>query len=848
MKRNSDNFAAGIGDGTNVLDKNSKEGETAESLEILGRENKNSSLESIAENEKKEQVFQELEILGFIQKEGEKIIFDVDRFKNEFSKKFINANKKLKSFSVNFGDRKMAPTLHKLFSDYKIISRSDWEKGINEPKDLFYFPKNSNDALDIEKIKQSQFYLTLQDVIGNVAYRKIKYGSIEDIDYREVLLPVLIYHPQYGDGYRDDKTEVLMVKKKGGKYGKISSEYLRINHGNLRDGDGLGIDSGRKFLRKVAPHLLEKDLIRLSDFQIKTEQGTKTENNHRKVGTRGTVMFNNVRHTLGTQYENALAYKISETMGVVVQEDGDKKVVLATFDILSEEQAQTSSTQNYKIANIKQSNPVAFDEYSFKNKNKDETLEEYKERIETMESFEYVLQSEKYLRDELGITLEKFSPKEQAMIAKMLNSVSVLQKKKIDDFIIQYGDNGLKTFLSLKHGGNEMGNKIIKIGERLDTEKADMIFSKYVELSSVAEDVEKYINNQFSRNKHLDKVEITHKLLVTAKELLEKYADNISAENVDEFASQLNKINARVELTREIIGQLPRESVAQLDLTQLSDIERHIDLKAQDLMKMPELMKKMEKIVENNFTKSDREAFSQYCLSSENSGLTVTTTNGEVLSFFMKKKLADNLSYLNWFSTNPDALIKGLGEATVLLGFNHSKKEQESFYAVAKPYVKSYGTLIEKLGFVGFGKAEIDEYDGNHYARARKIPSDTSYASKSFSPEQNVNFTNQLKNICLDENRTHTLTFENKNYLVCKVSYAGYTHKDNLTGEDEDGWLYREIEKQSGEQRVLTRYIPNSVNKNNTTYYAVFEKDASTEEERKELDHYLISSNLSHSD
>jgi len=214
----------------------------------------------------------------------------------------------------------------------------------------------------------------------------------------------------------------------------------------------------------------------------------------------------------------------------------------------------------------------------------------------------------------------------------------------------------------------------------------------------------------------------------------------------------------------------------------------------------------------------------------------------------MKKKLKKNLSYLDWFSANQDAPIKGLGEATVLLGFNQAMRKNEAYYAVAKPYIKSFGTLIEQLGFVGFGDMTRDGEYKHHYGRARRLPHDANYASKNFSYEQDTHFSEEIKKICQEEHKIQTVRFENQNYQVCRVSFFGMDHQKDLDKNDDDGWIYQEIERQSQKGNILTRYISASQDKANATYYAVFEQDKSTLEERKDLEYYLAASRLRHSD
>lgn len=275
-------------------------------------------------------------------------------------------------------------------------------------------------------------------------------------------------------------------------------------------------------------------------------------------------------------------------------------------------------------------------------------------------------------------------------------------------------------------------------------------------------------------------------------------------------------------------------------------MERHIDLRAEDLRTMPELLAKMEAVVQDKFPAGDVVSFRDDCMSARNTGVTVTLANGEILSFFMKKKVGAHLSELDWFSANPDAPIKGIGEATALLGFNHARDKDDNYYAVAKPYVKSLSSLIELQGFVGFDGMTRDGEYKHHYMRARRLAYEDPYAIKQLSPDQNHALLREMQDLCTHGNTIYTLQHGNTHYDVARVSFFGLTHNDDLSATDERGWLYQEMHRQSRKGNILARYIPASSAKDNTTYYAVFAPDHSTDEARRPV-HDYVRSKASHS-
>lgn len=445
-----------------------------------------------------------------------------------------------------------------------------------------------------------------------------------------------------------------------------------------------------------------------------------------------------------------------------------------------------------------------------------------------------------------GFVTNNLSVQEQFYFLQYAKTVRNHEGDRLQAFVQKFGHNALRSFLSLEHGGADMGAKILRIGERYDHDVAAAIFAKYAEIIDVAERAETHVAQQFDDHATVNVRDISEKLLIDAKNLLVISADREDTVPSQEMIAALNRVNARVTLTAEIIAQLPRESVAHLDLAKLRDVERHIDLKAEDLRKMPELLAKMEAVVRDQFPAGDTVLFRNDCMSARNAGVTVTLANGEILSFFMKKKVGARLSELDWFSANPDAPIRGVGEATALLGFNHARDKEESYYAVAKPYVKSLSSLIELQGFVGFDGMTHDGEYKHHYMRARRLAREHPYAIKQLSPDQNHALLREMQGLCERGDTIYTLQHGDTRYDVARVSFFGLTHNDDLSATDERGWLYQEMRRQSLKGNVLARYIPASSAKDNTTYYAVFAPDHSTDEARRPVQDY-VRSKVSHS-
>ncbi len=540
-----------------------------------------------------QRVFEELENLGILKREGEINTFDIEKLKKLFSKKSFRNNRELGSFKRNFGDNNTALSIYRLFKGVKGVSREDFLNDIKNEKNIFYFPETAQEALDVEQIKNSDFYLSLFDVIKNIPYDKLQYGAITDLNYREVILPVLVYHQNYGDGYRDPETGILYIKNKKGEYQKFSAtlfiESFSALGSSKKKSDSFY--SGRKFLREKIPQILEKGLIKLTDLRVQRGQGLETEIDSKKIGTKGQVMFSQVRHLLGTQYENDIAYKISDSEGVIVQVESDgQKSIIATFNIINQDNAHIT-LKGYLVAGIQQTQPTEFNKEIFYEKEDSETEEKYKQRMQNFEKFNRTLLTEQYLSLELGISLEKFSGREQNMIAKMIETVGILEKNKIERFIKNYRDNGLRTFLSLEQN-MEMGEKILLIGEKLKNKgKADLIFKQYAEIVDITENLREALG-EYLKGKGVDVSQISNEkinkiaesilekasgLLISVAEKLEKGGEL----SVEDVLLELENFNGSLLFTfavfKELLGEVDFEDLDGVTLDRVS-VKRYADL------------------------------------------------------------------------------------------------------------------------------------------------------------------------------------------------------------------------------------------------------------------------------
>ena len=134
--------------------------------------------------------------------------------------------------------------------------------------------------------------------------------------------------------------------------------------------------------------------------------------------------------------------------------------------------------------------------------------------------------------------------------------------------------NFFRTFLSIEHGGKEMGDKILTLGEKLPKDIAGKVFEKYGEIVDNVSKITEFARSNFTKEINTNpelirKIEET--LYQKGKQLLSGVCDDVNNQkevNYKEIGNQLDRINADTITTFAIFKQavkngekLPIESI-----------------------------------------------------------------------------------------------------------------------------------------------------------------------------------------------------------------------------------------------------------------------------------------------
>jgi len=322
----------------------------------------------------------------------------------------------------------------------------------------------------------------------------------------------------------------------------------------------------------------------------------------------------------------------------------------------------------------------------------EEEAGEYSQRVRAIDSQRYIYFREKIkdkFAQELDFDLSKITLREQTNLINYihLNGLAIFSSR-IVPFFQNYGEKGLKTFLICEYD-LELGDWVLEIGEALKPEEAEKIFSRYIELTQIAQEAETYIKNQGSR---ADPQKISWNLLSRAFRYLSQIKEDIKS------GLEIKDILSRIEQIRgDLIAfaETYKESSGHLDELAGINFEVKDKLSNEEIEQMETIMRDnyqekrlfLEKVVMPSF----REALQD----SKNLFYTIKKSD-EIIAFFRLKREGDKI-YFGSFNVNHNAQGARIGETMIREVLNRQNKTITANTEVTSPITQFY---LSKLNFV----------------------------------------------------------------------------------------------------------------------------------------------------
>lgn len=433
--------------------------------------------------------------------------------------------------------------LPEVIGNTPVVTRQQISKGDFEARPFFYIPESPDAATNTLAIKKARFHHLIADFVEpsqeKAAVQPTKYPGKEGVSEFESRVAVLLFHPEYGDGFRSEQGELFVRDRETGEYKKFSGDFLR-SHGVDRDSflypKGKRVITGktrfapRSVREGVAielPHLVSKNLVQpVRDFKqitFRTDGGVERRVERVGVSPSGARNLRGVLHYIGREFygKPVRIVEISPALGAVVDISGGAEKVTHLFNIVSRGQATPAKSGMY-LANAPhtQTRPFSAEQVALPRRT-DESLEQYHDRTEkTDRGLAFLILHVFPKHPELAEMLRETPAYELASIAQ---AAYLLERDKqmgrFDSLVEQYGGAGAQTFLVT--ADNEiLREQVFDFAESVPQEDVKAVFAAYGTLVSTIDDLSAYLRNTFGSESRESADALTQKVLERAKALL----------------------------------------------------------------------------------------------------------------------------------------------------------------------------------------------------------------------------------------------------------------------------------------------------------------------------------------
>ncbi|MDQ1284228.1 MAG: N-acetyltransferase protein [Patescibacteria group bacterium] len=132
-------------------------------------------------------------------------------------------------------------------------------------------------------------------------------------------------------------------------------------------------------------------------------------------------------------------------------------------------------------------------------------------------------------------------------------------RQNLLDFAKKYREDGLKSFLSLEFG-EDVGEKIMSLGQKLETWQAQLVFGKVAELADLANEEERGFQKLLTGDKGIDLSGIQLKLLEKAHKTILKFSESDN-KNIEKLLEDLENSKIQIEILSALLKTAKENSI-----------------------------------------------------------------------------------------------------------------------------------------------------------------------------------------------------------------------------------------------------------------------------------------------
>jgi len=340
----------------------------------------------------------------------------------------------------------------------------------------------------------------------------------------------------------------------------------------------------------------------------------------------------------------------------------DEERVLQKFfnlgDLSSEEKQVKATVLNFTLEQFF-SAPAA--EGSEERRQQEEILEEFKRNY-------FQFYDDEFFKD-TGVRFNNLNFREQAWFMRFALRASAAEQEKALGFVRQYGEAGLKSFISLELDA-QAGDKIFAIAENNSGRSAEKIFRKYESLVSLADEAEAEIRQFFVSAGGPERVaaqSVTGEILKRAAGMLAKFAE---AKKGEEPTTEINQKLDAIRRDIVLFAAIFKTAFKGKERVDFSDV-RGLDLQSSDSSRLGrEDIAAMRRIFHDNRAELSPE-FAEFRVREEFDPVMkeaghkfyLLKKDGEIICFARFDELANGNLYTGFINTRPDVKGMAIGNA-----------------------------------------------------------------------------------------------------------------------------------------------------------------------------------------
>ena len=384
-----------------------------------------------------------------------------------------------------------------------------------------------------------------------------------------------------------------------------------------------------------------------------------------------------------------------------------------------------------------------------------ETKEERQKREQYLKEFKenYFDFYENEFFQKTGVRFNNLDFKEQGWFLNFYKNADESKKESLMEFAKKHKEAGLRTFLSLEKG-EEMGDKILELGNNLDIISASLIFNKYAEIVDLSEKNAKDLSEFFKKSRDFSSEEmriIARNSIKKGSDLLNSFFEKTKKSKgknlgTEEIMEDLENYKNNLIFTATVYTSLKEAFKKGLDEKdiKLEDLKgiTFEQVSAEQIKEKPEDKKQMLRIYSKNYEYKPElqeillRAFEEKIESGgENIVLYLYKKDGEIIAFNRFDKERGGRKYFGSCNVSPGIAGSSIGSALIEASLKNETLNNEIIEAECLLETEISSHYIDKCGFVV--KKVFDNYKGT--------------GEKVFGIERNATFNSYYRNFSQKE-------------------------------------------------------------------------------------------------